>query len=104
MAAQARQGDVLLNPIKSIPAGYKKINPAGKVILASGEMTNHHHVISDLDGVDVYVADDGSLCIEAKKEIKVTHEEHGALFLSPGKYEVRRQYEEFMDEVRQVMD
>lgn len=43
-----RQGDVLVRPVSAIPADAKPIKRVGgRVILAEGEVTGHHHAISE---------------------------------------------------------
>lgn len=44
---QYRQGDVMLQRIETLPSNLKPVTPEdGKVILAHGEVTGHHHSFS----------------------------------------------------------
>jgi hypothetical protein len=84
-----RHGDVLLVPVKSIPATavLQEKAPDGRTILAAGEVTGHHHAFAK--GVPVDLLVEG-----ATKYIKVTepsllrHEEHRALQIPTGIYEI----------------
>ncbi len=101
---QVRQGDVLLHPIKKLPEGAKKENHVKKLVLAEGEVTGHAHVISSKrQQVDHYTKETQSYLV-VNEPVTVNHEEHGELVLEPGTYEVRRQVEQWMDEVRKVAD
>ena len=43
-----RQGDVLLVPVASLPAGCVEVpNDKGRIVLAYGEVTGHAHAIAD---------------------------------------------------------
>lgn len=43
-----RQGDVLITPVSSLPAGSAEIpNDNGRIVLAYGEVTGHAHAIAD---------------------------------------------------------
>jgi len=89
-----RQGDVLIERIRSLPdnlTAQKPIN--GRVILAYGEATGHHHSI-DADAADWWkTADDGDQFVTVKEATEVVHQEHSPILLKPGTYRVRRQRE-----------
>lgn len=89
---QARQGDLLIEAVDSIPQKSKK---QGNRILAYGEATGHCHVIApvDLSDVDVLVDVDGTMYVEARKNTAVVHDEHGRVKLGKGNYKVTRQRE-----------
>jgi len=89
-----RQGDVLLIPIDRSPTESEVIRTGTRLVIAEGEATGHAHavladeaeLIESADGV-LYlrvVSDDGAVLV---------HDEHDALALAPGHYEVRRQRE-----------
>lgn len=43
-----RQGDVLLTPVSSLPAGCTEVpHDKGRIVLAYGEVTGHAHAIAD---------------------------------------------------------
>lgn len=96
------QGDVLLERVKSLPDGCKKIKtPGEEVILAFGEKTGHKHKF--LDCVSEYVGPNGLGYIQVHKEVGLLHEEHGTWTLTPGFYvfEIQRQ---FLKQVERVAD
>lgn len=94
-----RQGDVLLLKRDRRPPGrladYDLVErDNGRIVLAYGEATGHAHAI----------ADDSAKLIEAKRgarrflsvpgsETVLRHEEHDAIHLPPGIYEVVQQRE-----------
>jgi len=98
------QGDVILVKIDVIPQGKKIERKEGKIVLAEGESTGHKHVITD-DGAELYEKD-GKLYLSVEKEVTLTHEEHNAVKIKEGKYEVRRakEYDHFLEESRKVRD
>jgi hypothetical protein len=98
-----RQGDVLLVPMSEDE--YRKImasvssrrfgpsEPQNRmnVILAEGEATGHHHV---LEGDTAVMDKDGRPWVVAVVQPTVlTHQEHDAIEIPPGHYEVVRQEE-----------
>ncbi len=100
---QYRQGDVLVNKVDEIPAGAKKVEWKGRVVLAEGEATGHAHTVT-VDGVTEYKTDDNRRFLQIEKTKRLNHQEHDTLVLKPGTYEITQQVEVWMDEVRQVMD
>jgi len=84
---QYRHGDLLIIPVDALPAGLKKKKD---LILAAGEVTGHHHRLSN---TAVVLENATELYFEAKKETTLTHEEHGPLVFKPGNYRVIRQRE-----------
>ena len=99
-----QQGDVLIESVEKIPrkAKLKK----GRCVLAEGEATGHAHVIKEKRGAKLFEGDTGELFLELSKEVTVTHEEHGAVTVAPGKYRIRkiREYDHFAEEAREVID
>jgi hypothetical protein len=83
---QVRHGDLLIVPVESVPSGcvVKEDN-----ILAAGEVTGHHHRLSG--GVVLEKGPD--MFFEVEREARLTHEEHGPITFTPGKYKVIRQVE-----------
>lgn len=94
-----RQGDVMLRPVTEVPLGAQMVKRVGgRVILAEGEVTGHHHAIRD-SGV-------GLLEIEGRRFLRVPdagaelqHEEHSTIKVEPGLYEVviQREYDDAED-------
>lgn len=89
-----RQGDVLLLPVEEIPSGVKLVSRvAGRVILAEGEVTGHHHAISDAE-VNLLIGDLERRYLEVGPSgATLRHEEHAAIDVAPGRYEVLIQVE-----------
>jgi hypothetical protein len=90
-----RQGDVLLIRVDGLFAtkGRKVACEDGRVVLAHGEATGHAHAI-EAAGAELYEEADGKRFLQVTGEpATLAHEEHGAIRLEPGVYEVRRQRE-----------
>jgi hypothetical protein len=95
-----RQGDVLLIPVDDeIPATARHApRKDGRLILARGEATGHHHSILEAD-VDLFTLTDGTdtaagadmlLRVRSRAGAVLTHQEHDPIALPPGTYRVRR--------------
>ncbi len=117
-----QQGDVLMyrtgEPGRK-PEDAKAVgrDGRGRLVLAEGEATGHHHAIAD-PGVDAWTTgekmnspqgtdeDYESLFFSNEKEVTVTHEEHKPVTLPPGTWERRivREYDHFAEEARRVID
>ena len=98
-----RQGDVLIEHVATIPKGVKKQEPiAGRIILAHGEVTGHHHSI-DADKADWWKSGDDQF-VTVKEQSEVVHQEHATVTLPPGKYRVLRQVEYSPEAIRNVAD
>jgi hypothetical protein len=104
MADMIRQGDVLFVPITKLPKGAKL--EKNRKIVAEGEVTGHHHKLVEVDRsakVQVFSLED-ALFAQVAGDVVVTHQEHGALAVDEGLYEIRIQQEYTPQEVRRVMD
>lgn len=113
MTQQAvRQGDVMVRPTTQRPsAKARAVTDQGRVILAYGEVTGHAHevvpTITDPDPVpamELFEEPDGTRLLVVKRPATLRHEEHGAIALAPGGYEVIRQREYHPAAIRQVAD
>jgi hypothetical protein len=101
---QARQGDVMIESVETLPKGLKKTKREnGRIILAEGETTGHAHAICEKE-VESFVDTNGNLYLAVKKETEVVHEEHSTVTLSIGYYKVTRQVEYSPEEIRRVQD
>lgn len=98
-----RQGDVLLIPAQ-IPAGAKVTHEDGRVILAYGEATGHHHSFVPGSGVALLELD-GERFLRASKGADLEHQEHTTIPVAPGDYRVviQREYDD-AEEWRRVAD
>jgi hypothetical protein len=98
-----RQGDVLLVRVASIPANAVKQKPEnGRIILAHGEVTGHHHSV-DIDAADWWKNGEDQF-IDVKSPTELLHQEHGAVALERGKYRVVRQREYSPEAIRRILD
>ena len=94
-----QQGDVIIKKC-DIPKDAKKVI---KRAIALGEVTGHSHKI--IEDCEMYERD-GVLYIKSTNAMNVKHEEHGDIILPAGKYKVDivKEYDPFLEEVRQVRD
>lgn len=89
---QYRQGDVLLKAVDAIPEdAVAQQTQNGVIVLAFGEATGHAHVV-DSALATMYKLGQKDY-IKARAGACLRHEEHSALSLEPGSYEVIRQRE-----------
>lgn len=110
MSIQVQHGDVLLKPISGLPEGLTKgKRRGGRLIVAEGEATGHHHAIAD-KAVSIWcLVKDGVeqmyLEVEADK-VTITHEEHKPLEIPRGIYEIGtvKEYDYLQDMERSVID
>lgn len=126
----ARQGDVLIVRVDSLPTNAKeRERDNGRVILAYGEVTGHCHQIDTPDTAMLFDVDlrgtpwaDASRAAYAgitepadssadlltfltvDKLSQLVHDEHAAITLEPGTYQVIRQVEYTPEAIRNVAD
>lgn len=101
-----QQGDILLQQIPALPQGAQaKQRSPGRIVLAEGEVTGHAHAIEEAEGVQLYTMDQ-LLYLVVDHEVTVTHEEHGAVMLPAGTYQVGivQEYDYLAEEARKVRD
>ena len=101
-----RQGDVLIVPVDEVPDRTKPIaRERGRLVLAHGEATGHAHVV---EGEATFMASDleemERRFLHVEQEAQVVHDEHDAVTLPPGDYEVVRQREYAPEAPRYVAD
>ncbi len=102
MVIYYRQGDVAASKVEKLPKGSTKVLNEGKIILAYGEVTNHHHRFED-GGVALYEYEgDKYIKVEAKANLR--HEEHDLITFEPGIYKVIQQREYSPEAIRKVTD
>ncbi len=102
-----RQGDVLIRQIKSMPKGVKDVTPNDRIVLAHGEVTGHAHAIAPGEAREFSLADAAGVVrrfLNVVKSAVVRHEEHAAIPLPPGVYEIVQQREYTPEEIRNVAD
>jgi len=104
---QFRQGDVFIMRVDSVPTNAKPVDREnGKIVLAHGEVTGHAHTINDTvtDPFASLFATEDAVYLSVDNEVAVVHQEHDAITLPAGNYQVRRQREYTPQEIRNVMD
>lgn len=86
-----RQGDVLLIPVTNVPEKAAKAGEQedGRLILARGEVTGHHHSV-DADRAEAWTKS-GRTYLSVSKQTVLAHQEHNPIDLNQGVYEVRLQ-------------
>jgi hypothetical protein len=86
-----RQGDVLIIPAKAIPVAARPVQPeGGRLIVARGEATGHHHSFPHQRGAVLFRDDGGGggMFVRASAPVALEHQEHSALTLPPGDYKI----------------
>jgi hypothetical protein len=104
-----RQGDIMLVPISETPHGAKLVEAeSGRLILARGEATGHHHSVAMADRVALFREDGAGaglfLFNGGPGAVMLEHQEHSALAIPTGAFEVRRQAEYTPAALRRVED
>lgn len=94
-----RQGDLLFVHCERVPTDAKRI-PDG--IIARGQATTHTHRLVG-EGAEL-LADGPNMFIRAERPATIAHEEHGAVDLPAGNYQITRQREYEPAGWRQVAD
>jgi len=99
----AQQGDTLYQKLKSLPSGDQKIIARKRIVVAHGE-SGHSHVIEDDEAELIQIGD--KMLLKLEKQATVKHEEHHAITLSPGIWEIGRvqEFDWFSKMQRQVID
>ena len=90
---QARQGDVFLIAVQSIPEHARPLaREQGRIVLAYGEATGHAHAVRG-NGATL-VADGDERYLRVASAVTLDHEEHAAIEVPPGTYRVviQREY------------
>jgi hypothetical protein len=101
-----RQGDVLLIQVKEkvdMSKAEEVKREDGKLILAKGEATGHHHAISSVHAAMYTIAGFGML-LKLKEQAELYHQEHSKIDLPKGDFKVTIQKEYSPGEWRDVRD
>jgi hypothetical protein len=100
---QIRQGDVYLTkaPDGTKPDGKRIKARSGRLILAEGEATGHHHSV---DATVCQLFGGTRTVLVVGQPTSLAHQEHGAIEIEPGTYWVTRQREYTPEAIRNVMD
>lgn len=98
-----QQGDVILKPVKEIPAGLKKRK---SLVLAEGEATGHRH--QALGNAELFEQEEERklFLIVHSEGATIRHEEHLPIDMPPGVFQISivREYDHFDEEAREVVD
>jgi hypothetical protein len=100
-----RQGDVLLIPVVQRDMRLKStaIEPVnGRIILAFGEATGHHHSLKA--NVGCLFERDQKRYLRMDVEAPLEHQEHAAILIPRGTYQVVIQREYSPEAIRNVQD
>lgn len=101
---QFRQGDVLVERIRSIPKDVTPVErEAGRIVLAHGEATGHAHAIAAPHAALLAKGAERFLRV-LEQPVSLDHEEHSRIELPAGLYRVVRQREYTPEEIRNVQD
>lgn len=102
---QIQHGDVLLQQVEELPQSCTRIDRKEfGLVIAEGEATGHHHVITDKDATLWELKDD--LYLEVEFPVTITHDEHKPLTIPEGVYHVGqvKEYDYFQEMERRVID
>lgn len=101
---QIQQGDVILTRLSEMPEGVQVLKAKKRCVIAEGEHTGHAHVIEDDDAQLIQIGE--RMLLKLAKGAIVQHEEHKAIKLSPGIWEIGRvkEFDYLSQMTRQVMD
>ena len=100
---QIRQGDVFIQTCNVAPANMHPIeSKAGRLILAEGEATGHHHSVP-ATAAQLFAVDDRMVMVVSEPTV-ISHQEHAAIEIAPGMYWVVRQREYTPQAIRRVAD
>lgn len=104
-----RQGDVLLRRVDAIPAAAAaEKTDNGRVVLAYGEVTGHAHAIAESEAQSFSMPAAAGVVQRflavASSGATLRHEEHSAIELPPGIYEIVQQREYSPEAIRNVAD
>lgn len=99
-----RQGDVMIVEVLAIPKAATKEQREGDIILAHGEVTGHAHRIAAKTAQARMWSAGAERFLQAMEMVSLKHEEHSALSIPPGNYQVVIQQEYTPGALRNVAD
>lgn len=97
-----RQGDVCLVKTDAVIKGKTKKYENGKSIIAYGEQSGHAHALLEREAN--IIESDNIDQVDVKTVAPLTHQEHSALVLLPGKYDRPLQMEYTPEDLKIVAD
>ena len=94
----ARQGDLAILKIETLPKGLKK---KGNQVLVHSDSTMHDHTL--VKGT-VFVDNEGKLYASVPVKTQIVHTmDHNPVDLPKGKYEIRRQVQHTMGDMTAIV-
>lgn len=96
-----RHGDVLIAPVRGIPAGA---HPRPGAVVAHGEVTGHSHRFEEASAVRLFALDNELFLQVLADSARIIHEEHGPITIPQGTYRVWRQREYSPVAIRTIAD
>lgn len=100
-----RQGDVMLASADRVPARAQAVKlELGRVVLAHGEVTGHHHSFAADAGVELLEAPNGERFLRVDRPAALEHQEHTTIDVPAGIFRVIRQREYSPEAIRNVAD
>lgn len=102
-----RQGDVLLKQVAQLPVEAVPVANTERIVLAHGEATGHAHTTDATAAAEFTLAEAAGVVRRFLKTVgsaTVTYEEHAAIRLPPGIYEIVLQREYSPEAIRHVAD
>lgn len=99
-----RHGDVLIRQIAELPKGER--SEVTTTVLAEGEATGHKHRLTCAEAFAVMQGFEEKKYFELRAPATLTHEEHSALSIEPGAYEIgiETEFDYFEEAMRRVVD
>ena len=97
-----RQGDVLIRRIGSLPKKKAVRRASGHIL--EGEATGHIHRVEELANAEVLEIGERLYLRVGSEGVRIIHEEHDAIALPPGNFEIVRQREYSPEAIRNVAD
>src|SRR5437870_9481684 len=98
-----QQGDLIGRKLSEMPSGVQVHIACKRLVLAHGE-SGHSHVIEDDEAELIRIGE--RMLLSLTKQAIVTHEEHKAITIAPGIWEIGRvkEYDYITKMERQVVD
>ena len=98
-----QQGDCLIIRTDAIPVGAESKGEVARYVVAEGEHTGHAHV---LDRPASIFKHNETMFFTIKEPTEITHQEHKALTIPPGTWQIERvkEYDYLSEMTRNVQD
>jgi hypothetical protein len=99
----AQQGDCLFVKLECLPCGKPEVKERKRIVVAHGE-SGHSHIIDSDDAELIQIGE--RMLLKLGSQATLVHEEHAAITLEPGIWEIGRvqEYDYFAKMARDVRD